>query len=417
MLERYFSKPQTVDRIRNGWLGPAIEEYVTWLSEHSYAPRCVYHRVPLLMRFGEFARRHGAVDRGALAGHVDVFIRRQARIHRSLSRSTGRQQWYVRTMRGPITQFLRVVASQTREPASTPFAQSAPGFVAHLQEERGLRVTTVEAYVAQLRSLERYLTAHHIDGPRGITPSLLDGFLAEMRTHVHARSLSTTCAALRGFLRYLFRERLVERDLSAVIDRPRSYRLSDIPRAINAEDVTRMLATVERRSSVGKRDYALLLLLVVYGLRAREVAALTLDDIDWQASVLHVRGRKAGHATTYPVATEVGEAVVDYLQHGRPHTAGRTLFFRSVAPRAAMTYRNVSDRARYYLRKAHVEVARPGSHTLRHSCAQRMVDAGFSLKVIGDVLGHRCASSTRTYAKVAVDGLRDVALGDGEGIL
>jgi site-specific recombinase XerD len=219
------------------------------------------------------------------------------------------------------------------------------------------------------------------------------------------------------FLTYLFRQRVIDRDLGALIDRPRAYRLSDIPRSICTEDVERTLSLVDRRSIVGKRDYAMLLLLVAYGLRAREVAALTLDDLDWHGAVLHVRGRKAGHAATYPLAAEVGDALVDYLQHSRPQTAGRSLFFRAVAPRGAMTYQIVSDRAQHYLQKAGVDVARPGSHTFRHSCAQRLVDAGFSLKVIGDFLGHRCISSTRIYSKVALDGLREVALGDGEAIL
>lgn len=232
-----------------------------------------------------------------------------------------------------------------------------------------------------------------------------------------ARSLGTTCAALRAFLRYLFREGIVRRDLSAAVDGPRTYALSEVPRWIAADDVKRMLEGIERRSIVGRRDYAMLLLLVVYGLRAREVAALTVDDLDWRASVLHVRGRKAGHAATYPLTAEVGEALLDYLQRGRPQTSDRCLFFRAVAPRGVVTHRIVSLRAKHYLRKAGIDVARPGSHTLRHSCAQRLVDAEFSLKTIGDFLGHRHASSTRIYSKVAIDALREVALGDGEAVL
>jgi integrase/recombinase XerD len=153
------------------------------------------------------------------------------------------------------------------------------------------------------------------------------------------------------------------------------------------------------------------------GLRAREVAALTLDDIDWRASILHVRGRKAGHVGTYPLTSEVGEAMLDYLSHGRPTTPDRRIFFRITAPRAAVTHRVVSLRAKTYLRKAGITVSRPGSHTLRHSCAQRLVDADFSLKLIGDFLGHRHPTSTRIYSKVAIEALREVALGDGEALL
>jgi site-specific recombinase XerD len=143
---------------------------------------------------------------------------------------------------------------------------------------------------------------------------------------------------------------------------------------------------------------------------------LTLDDVDWHTEVLHVRARKAGHAATYPLAVEVGEGLLDYLQHGRPPHATRHLFLRMVAPHGAVTHPLVARRATHALRQAGVNVARPGSHTLRHSCAQRLVDAEFSLKVIGDYLGHRRASSTRIYSKVDLEALRDVALGEGEAL-
>jgi site-specific recombinase XerD len=177
-----------------------------------------------------------------------------------------------------------------------------------------------------------------------------------------------------------------------------------------------MLDQVDRRTVFGRRDYAMLLLMAVYGLRAREVALLTLDDIDWKRDRLHVRGRKAEHSTTYPLAPVVGEAIVDYLRNGRPGVQSRLLFWRHLAPQSPLTQSAVSATASKYLHRAGIPVSRPGSHTLRHACVQRLVDTGFSLKTIGDYVGHRVASSTMIYAKVQVDGLREVALGDGEDL-
>jgi len=420
MLEHYFIRPESVDRIRSSCLGEAIETYVTWLSARAYKPRCVHHRVPLLMRFGAFARQRGADRVDRLAGHLDAFVRAQLRHRVRPCRSKAARQQYVRDLRVPIEQFLQVVQVGTPPPRarpSRPFARWAPRFFEHLRTERGLSMTTVEGYAYQLMLFEQFVVGRHIVDPGGLSPALFDAFLAERRIHVGARSLGTTCTALRAFLRYLFREGLVRRDLSCAVDGPRTYALSDIPRAIRAEEVERMLGMIDRRSIVGRRDYAMLLLLAVYGLRAREVAALTLEDIDWRAAVLHIRGRKGGHAAAYPLVTAVGEALLDYLRRGRPETAERCLFFRAVAPRGVMTHQIVSVRAKHYLRKAGIAVPRPGSHTLRHSCAQRLVDAEFSLKVIGDYLGHRHAASTRIYSKVAIDALREVALGDGEAVL
>jgi integrase len=181
--------------------------------------------------------------------------------------------------------------------------------------------------------------------------------------------------------------------------------------------VGEVLSGVDRRTPVGKRDYAVLLLLVTYGLRGREVAALTLDDIDWRRERLAIPERKAGHSTAFPLSSSVGAALVDYLQHGRPQTAERKVFFRAAAPLRPVGSAAVSAIARHYLLKAGIKVPRPGSHTLRHTAVQRLVDAEFPLKTIGDFVGHRSARSTEVYAKVAVEPLREVALGHGEQVL
>ena len=219
------------------------------------------------------------------------------------------------------------------------------------------------------------------------------------------------------FLRYAHREGVLSADLSGAVGWPQVYRLSNIPRSISWDDVNRVLASVDRRTEAGRRNYAILLLLVTYGLRGREVAALSLDDIDWKNDRLRVPERKAGHSTAFPLSPVVGEAILDYLRHGRPETSDRHLFFRAVAPRRPIGAAAVSSLCRAYLLSAGVDVPRPGSHTLRHSAVQRLIDADFDLKTIGDFVGHRSSRSTEVYAKVAVEALREVALGDGEAVL
>jgi site-specific recombinase XerD len=222
---------------------------------------------------------------------------------------------------------------------------------------------------------------------------------------------------VRVFLRYLYRQRVLPRDLSEAVQHPRAYRLSNIPRSITWDEVRRMLDVIDRRTPRGKRDYAILLLLVTYGLRAREVAALTLDDIDWKNERLRIPSRKADHSTLYPLSPIVGQAIIAYLQSGRPQTTNRFLFYRTLAPRTPLTYSAISACASHYLHKAGVMVSRPGSHTLRHTCVQRLVEAKFSLKLIGDYVGHRSPSSTEIYSKVDLEALREVACGDGEEVL
>jgi site-specific recombinase XerD len=177
------------------------------------------------------------------------------------------------------------------------------------------------------------------------------------------------------------------------------------------------LETIDRRTPTGKRDYAIFLLLITYGLRACEVSKLTLDDIDWERERLYILARKAGHSTAYPLSAMVGKAIIEYIKHGRPKTLDRQLFFRAYAPRTPITHGAISTLASHYIHKAGIQVAKPGSHTLRHTCAQRLVDANFSFKLIGDYVGHRSSSSTEIYTKVDIEALRKVACENEEDIL
>ena len=207
--------------------------------------------------------------------------------------------------------------------------------------------------------------------------------------------MRSSAGVLRVFLRYAHREGLLARDLSGAVGWPQVYRLATLPRSISWEDVNKVLAGVDRRTPGGRRDYAILLLLVVYGLRGREIAALTLDDIDWKRERLAIPERKAGHSTAFPLTATVGEALVAYLKDGRPETEDRHVFFRANAPLRPIGPAAVSGRARHYLLKAGIEVPRPGSHTLRHTTVQRLVDADFDLKTIGDFIGHRSSCVDR----------------------
>jgi integrase len=161
----------------------------------------------------------------------------------------------------------------------------------------------------------------------------------------------------------------------------------------------------------------MMLLLTSYGMRSKEVAALQLDDIDWQQAQLHVSGRKGGHATIYPLSATVGEAVIDYLRCGRPDVEHRDLFLTTKSPYTPISHWCASQRAGVYIRAAGIEVRRPGSHTFRHSCVQRLVDADVPFKVIGDYVGHRVPQSTMIYGKVAIHKLRALAIGEAEEVL
>lgn len=422
VLHRHYVRPSTVDRILSSWIAPAIEQYVEWLTEREYAVANVFSRVPILVKFGEFSRSRGARKLKDLPSHAQPFFdhcvteRAKRRPLKADRRRQIRQE-----VRTAVEQMLRVsvpgFVGDGRRRKALPFVTRAPGFFEYLREERGLRPGSIRQYIHHLGALETYLLRVGLKRLRALSPLLLSGFLVEESARRTKRSTTQVRSDLRVFLRYLHREMITPKDLSRTIDRPGTYRYSTVPRSATWEEVHRMLEAVDRRTPVGRWDYAILLLLVAYGLRAREVAALTLDDLDWRAERLRVPQRKAGHSSAYPLSALVGEAILDYLKNGRPKTTDRHVFFSARAPRRPITYCVVSKRAGSYLRKIGAVVPRPGSHTLRHGCVQRLVDAQFPLKTIGDYVGHRQPSSTQIYGKVQFEELREVASGDGEAIL
>jgi site-specific recombinase XerD len=422
MLERFFTRPDTTDRIRFSWIGSAIEQYVTWLAERHFSARTVCRRVPILMHFGEFAKDRGAQQWPDLPRCLDDFVASWLADHSGPSHTPQAHAKIAKEARTPVEQMLSLVVAGFRGSGRPhkpmhPFLDAAPAFFDYLRQERGLRDTSVKQYTHHLRQFAAYLNTIGLRDLRHLSPPIFSGFVIDLSQRVAWASVRNACGVLHVFLACLYRERILPKDLCNAVEPPQTYRLAKIPRSITWDEVRRLLEAVDRRTIVGRRDYAMLLLLVTYGLRAREVAALTLDDIGWRQNRLRIPERKAGHSTGYPLSSIVGQALVDYLQQGRPPTTDRHVFFRTLAPQQPITFAAVSARAAFYLHKIGVCVPRLGSHTLRHTCVQRLADAEFDLKVIGDYMGHSSPASTEVYTKVDIEALRDIARGPGEEVL
>lgn len=422
MIERYYVRPETVDRIRSSWIANAVEQYAAWLTELHYSFRTIARRIPIVVGFGDFAKECGAAKWDDLPAHVESFVERWVKERAKGRRTKEERDKIAHCVRNPIRQMLRLAipnyVGMTRpKKPENPFAQCAPCFFEYLRSEKGLREATIKQYTYHLRFLASYFDRIGLKNMHNLTPVVLSNFITEYGQRVGWPNLRNACGTLRVFLRYLYREHVISKDISHTVEFPQSFRLSGIPRSITWDQVRHVLESVDRRSTSGKRDYAILLLLITYGLRAHEVARLTLDDIDWRNQRLRIPERKASHSTAYPLSTVVGEAILEYLKNGRPQTKDRLIFFRCVAPCKPICSAAIVSRACHYLKKAGINVPRPGSHTLRHTCVQRLVDADFPLKIIGDYVGHRSPSSTQIYSKVAIEALRQVALGDGEEVL
>ena len=419
MLDRYFRRPATADCIRALWLGPQIEQYVCWLDARRASSASVLTHVSTLRQFNDFVCLRGVTSLEQLPGHVQPFVdewmRTRGRSYRNNAvRCVMRSKALV-----PVEQLLELIVpghGRVRATAATPFLAGVPGFFPFLHDEKGLRPSTTRSYAVELRSFEAFLRRDGAD-LADLSPLLLGRYVAERARSLSPAGMQGCTGAMRVFLRYLHRQNMVAADFSRALPRGRSYKHAALPRAIAWTDVQKVLNGVDRRSSLGKRDYAILMLLASYGLRAREVAALELEHLDWAHSQLKVSARKGGHSSIYPLSASVGEAIIDYLRAGRSEVDDRHVFLSCRTPFSPITHESISGLAARHIVAAGIEVPRPGSHTLRHSCVQRLVEADVAFKVIGDYVGHRRAESTLVYAKVALHRLRQLAIGDAEEAL
>lgn len=422
MLEHYFALPKTVDRIRASWIAFPIERYVARLHEGGFAASTVRWRVPVLIAFGEFAAGHGARTWEELPQHVAPFVAFWPQRHGARPWTPALERHQRFQIQKPIEEMIECAVAGFERPSPRrrlpePFAGEAPGFFPYLRSERGFRDATLRRYLHYLRSFEKHLAEHGAPPLCHLHLSHLRSFIERTGERLSRASVAAACECLRVFLRYLHREQILERDLSPAVERPRLYRMERVPRSIPWAETRRLLAQVDRRGVGGRRDFAILLLLVTYGLRAHEVAALTLGDLDWRSGLLRIPERKAGHTTQYRLTAAVGEALLDYLEHGRPETQDRHVFFNLHAPLRPIQPHGVAQRATCWLQRSGISVPRAGSHTLRHTVVQHLLDHEVPLQQIGDYVGHRCPESTQIYLKVDLHHLREIAHGYGEEAL
>ena len=229
-------------------------------------------------------------------------------------------------------------------------------------------------------------------------------------------TIRTHADALRAFFRFAEDRGWSRPGVAAAIVAPRVYRDAALPVGPSWGEQRLLLASTEGDCPADLRDRALLLMLSAYGLRAGEVCALQLDDIDWEAETLRVRRPKTGRVDLFPLSHRVGEALARYLRHARPHTDVRKIFLALTAPTRPLSASAISSVVRSRMQRCGIKCPRRGAHALRHAFAQRLLDEGFLMQEIGDCLGHRSLDSTAVYAKVALAGLRQVADFDLEGL-
>lgn len=282
-------------------------------------------------------------------------------------------------------------------------------FARYLKEERGLSQATLNTYIPLVHSFltERFGSNTIVLSEIGISD--ITRFILRLKGSRSRSNMKLMTTALRGFFRFLRYRGDIVTDLAAAVPTVADWRSSEIPKYLSHDDVERLLQGCDRTTIIGRRDYAVLLLLAHLGLRAGEVVAMALDDIDWEAGVITIHG-KGRRQDQLPILKDVGEALVAYLLHGRHQCHNRRVFLRAKAPiRGFTASAAIDDIVRRALTRSGLNPIRKGAHLLRHSLATYMLHQGASLAEIGEILRHSTPTSTEIYAKVNIAALSALA--------
>lgn len=400
------SRALALARAAQGPLAPHLELFASSLTEQQYSAFCLNHK---LYRAAHFSAWVGERGFGS-ADDIDEAL--VARYLKCLSRCRASTRRTARFNLLQLLRFLRERGAVRDAPAPTDAVDEyIAAFQQHLRQVRGLAPRTITLY-AKLAStfLRARFGSDRLD-LRVLRPGDLIEHVQRQARRMAPRQIKLTVTALRSLLDHAQVLGAVAPQLIAAVPSVASWATTPaLPRAISAEHAQRALDSCDVTTAVGRRDRAVLLLLARLGLRSGEVASLRLDDVDWRAGCLRVRG-KGNRDDVMPLPADVGQALAAYVQHGRPVSDDRHIFLRARAPVRA--FKNnavaVASIVGHALQRAGVAAPHQGAHQFRHALAVRLLGQGASLTEIGEVLRHRSPQVTSVYARVDLAALRALA--------
>ncbi len=406
MFEQFFDRPSRIQSLRDGPGGPLLEEFAEELCQGGYAEITTRRHIRAAEHFLYWTDREGIPISNLTEKFLERFDRhldqcqcpRFGHSHRLQLLNGARL--FLKHLRGVGVITASLIESTSQGPALLA------EFCQWMRQQRGTTDLTLYNYSFSIRDLLKRFG----EDPIKFDAQSLRHFVLEKSQQSGWAAAKQCTTALRMFLRFLIAEGKCAAGLDAAIPVLAYWRLSSLPRYVQPEKVERIITSCDLNSPVGRRDRAILLLLARLGLRAGDIVKLRLGDIDWEGAGIYVSG-KGRRQARLPLTQEVGCAIVDYLQDGRPQTDTDVVFIRSCAPfRAFASHCAISFIVAQAMRRAGVTCqSRGAAHVLRHSAATSMLRQGASLQDIAAILRHRSIETTEVYAKVDVNTLRQIA--------
>ena len=298
-----------------------------------------------------------------------------------------------------------------------PLKEYVTEYLRWLKDDKGYSPNTVDGRYSMLRTMMKSMSPASMES---ITPQMLDGFLQKRGTEdgCSRRTISGTCSVLRDFFRYGQTKGWNAPSLALSLKAPRTYKNEDVPSFVPWDVVRKILDERKAGMGIAVRDYAVLLLLSVYGMRCSEVTGMKLKDIDWRKEQIFLRRAKGYKPQMMPLLPIVGDAIIRYIRKLRYNKSKNEYLFISIrAPHCKLSNAAVYRMVSTALKGHGIQLRHYGPHSLRHGRATQLINTGYSLKEIADILGHMRLDTTTIYAKVNMATLRDVADMDWEGLL
>lgn len=371
--------PIVLKKIQKMKLGKSIIKYQKYLLENGYTKSTIYHYI------GDIKRYMNGISSETINIHIRT-IDNNFRI-RKCSKSI-------------LKRFYNYMSGRTQNKTKYKLPEIVRKYFDFCLIHCNLKKPTLSTYETFILDFLKYVDLESVN------IFSIDRFIYKHTDRMSRGSINVLCAALRSFLRFLYLCGYIKKDLSTAVIHPKIYSKKLIPKHINQDEIKLILDNVDTSTVRGKRDYAILLLLVNYGLRPKEIAYLRLGDIDFNNNKIYIRERKSGDDLILPLTEEIKEAIFCYIK-ARCNNRDE-IFLMSNAPHRQMSGAKISDMVNQYINRTSIRLDRKGAYIFRHSLAKHLLEQGVDIVSIGSILGHKCISSTMQYLRVNVESLREI---------
>jgi len=404
MIQFYRPQPQDLLPLRSGPLGPHLESFATLLARQAYCRNNGRRKIRLVVHLNRWLAERRIPLSQVDERQVTAFLQTRWKTQNRVAGDSRTLTLLLRHLRQtdviPVPRSPKIRCSLDR---------IVGDYEQFLRQERCLAPGSIGVYLPVVR---RFLKHRFSSGGvqlRRLRAGDAANFILNANPDYKRRSLQVATSTLRSFFGFLLQRGRISSPLANSVPAVAAQRLSELPKYLEAAQITKLLKSCDRRRSVGRRDYAILLLLARLGLRAGEVAHLCLEHIDWRAGEVCVRG-KGSRLDRLPLPQDVGQAIADYLKRRRFGGSSRRVFLCSNAPYEGLANQQaVGALVKRALERARLHPPHRGAHLLRHSLATGMLRSGATMAQIGEVLRHQLAQTTEIYAKVDLNALRALA--------